>query len=297
MPWKEAYTSREFTIRFHLPSLYLQERQRAAIESTPPRALRRRQPFACEPQTTPSKSPLAPLYMPLVYHLHPTSSQDDFGISTPPASPGRTFISPHAKLTSEDMAGTTCDCGHEMFDSRGCCPACRERQQKRHHQLSGRNVSQTPPPSQPNSPRDSLDRGRPMSIISESESSRNGSPVAAAMNSAFGSQEDDDSTISMFPSHLYRNSRRASTRSPSFAPPRRTTTIRHSDDQLGPVVGQLARTNTPTKGVGSSEYSPMAAGFARINRAEVRSEGVVDERRMSQRGSMELAARMFDGPA
>ncbi|KAK5682232.1 hypothetical protein LTS10_005358 [Elasticomyces elasticus] len=136
-----------------------------------------------------------------------------------------------------------------------------------------------------------------MSIVSESEPSRNGSLVAAAMNSAFGSQEDDEYTISMFPSHLYRNSRRASTRSPSFDPPRRTTTIRHSDDQLGPVVGQLAHTNTPTKSAGGSDYSPMAAGFARINRAEVRSEAAIDERRMSQRGTMELAARMFDGPA
>ncbi|KAK5720376.1 hypothetical protein LTR17_015093 [Elasticomyces elasticus] len=133
--------------------------------------------------------------------------------------------------------------------------------------------------------------------MSESEPSRNGSPVAVAMNSAFGSQEDDDYTISMFPSHLYRNSGRASTRSPSFVPPRRTTTIRHSDDQLGPVDGQLARTNTPTKSGGGSEYSPVAAGFARINEAEARSESVVDERRMSQQGSMELAARMFDGPA
>ena len=121
------------------------------------------------------------------------------------------------------------------------------------------------------------------------------SPAAAAINSAFESQGEQEHT-DMFPASVYRSSRRASSRRPE-----RTATFQHNDDLMGPIVGHLARPTTPsrgTSGLGLRDYSPMAASFAGISRKQARSESIgLDEKRLSQRTSLELAAQMFDGPA
>jgi hypothetical protein len=246
--------------------------------------------------------------MPSVYHLHSTPNRPQLGITTPSASPARVFISSQARLAESDMAGTTCTCGHELFDGRGRCPACFEHQQKRHYRLSGRAAQQppTPPPSQPASPRGSIERG--MSPMSTFYTTRTGigSPASATINSVLAPDSPDDlenDHAEIFLPHIYRTSKRRNSPAAAQSLPRptRTSTIRHSDDQSGPVVEQLrAGTASPVAGAGSSPdraYSPMAAGFASIKRRETREQELAEEKRMSQRGSFELAARMFDGPA
>lgn len=275
----------------------------SALPHPSPKALHRRQPFACQPEKTPSTSPLAPEHMPSIYHLHPTPSQPDFGILTPPASPGRRFASPHPQLTESDMAGTTCSCGHSMFDGKGCCPACLERQQKRHYRLSGRQTAElpaTPPPSNPVTPRESLDGGRHAPALL----SRTRDPSAAVtLSSALSSNEEHPD---IFPASFYRTSSRVrrdySPSSMPIVPVPRTSTIRHSQDHVGPVVGQLARPSTPVDGNGAMatrDYSPMAAGFARLSRKEARHHTQNDAGRRvgSERGSLDIHARLFDGPA
>jgi len=223
------------------------------------------------------------------------------GIITPPASPGRTFDLPYATLSPADMTSITCNCGHQMFDGRGCCPACTERQQSRHRRLSGRKITQpaTPPPDELPSASESRDRGRPL-LIPQIAGPRGPSPAAAAMNSAFGSQDEDD-CADLFPARLYRTPTRSSTRATSIAQPERTASFQNNEVLLGPIVGRLARPNLPTRGtsgLGLRDYSPMAASFAGITRRQTGSKATgVDARRLSQRSNGELAAQMFDGPA
>ncbi|KAK3676876.1 hypothetical protein LTR78_003080 [Recurvomyces mirabilis] len=199
------------------------------------------------------------------------------------------------------MAGTTCNCGHELFDSRGCCPACYERQQRRHQRLSGRvSPASTPPPSQLNSPRQSGERSRLSSIA---ESNYMPSPAIAAITSAFTDEGRGRPEVSLFPSHLYQAPRRPSSRkSESSERSQRTHTFRHSEDHVGPIVSQLQGPITPRVGSSSpieQAYSPLGAGFARMNQRGTTREQreMVNEKRLSQRGSLDLAVRMFDGPA
>ncbi|EMC94191.1 hypothetical protein BAUCODRAFT_223511 [Baudoinia panamericana UAMH 10762] len=221
------------------------------------------------------------------------------------------------------MAATTCSCSHSMFDGRGCCPACFERQHQRHYRLSGRREALREP----------------------TQGARRSSPSAVAViNEAFLHGEDEDS-LHLLPAHLYREPRRrASTRaSSSAAIPARTLAFRHQDDQVGPVVGQsvsrgsspcatpvpsriaqdsppfvtprhsdeharpeasqLARPQTPDSGNGvgmkTDAYSPMAAPFASLRHREL---SVSPRKRMGEavkqeRTSLEMEMRLFDGPA
>jgi hypothetical protein len=248
--------------------------------------------------------------MPLVYHLHTSPSGPHFGLNVPPASSARRIVSPHLRLTVSDMAGTTCTCGHELFDGRGRCPACFEHQQKRHYRLSGRPHDRlpTPPPSQPTSPRGSLDQTNLSRSALDTTSSRSGSSTVSALNSALSPSsptDQDHDHMDIFPSHFYRTSeRRSSSTQPRALPrPAHATTIRHSEDHVRPTVGHLiADSSSSATGTGTStpvsrEYSPMAAGFAGMRRREIRDQELEEKKRMSQRGSFELAAMMFEGSA
>ncbi|KAK5109124.1 hypothetical protein LTR62_007486 [Meristemomyces frigidus] len=213
------------------------------------------------------------------------------------------------------MAGTTCNCGHEMFDSRGCCPVCYERQPKRSSRLPPRTSSpaSTPPPSKITTPKGQPgDRDR-LETESEETGRRRTSPAVAAIHNAYTTERPRDSG-DIFPSHFYRTPRNStsSTRSSeSLERPQRTHTVRHSEDHAAPIVGQLQQSPTssspsPPHGSASSlsgspverAYSPIAAGFARMNLRESRkSRGSLEGGRFDGQGSLDLAARMFDGAA
>lgn len=239
--------------------------------------------------------------MPATYHLHASPSQSSFAFSpmTPPASPPRRFQSPSPTLSEADMAGTVCPCGKQLFDPRGCCPACFDRQQKRRSRQSSDRHEQlsTPPPSSLPTPRGSID-GLSALPISPLIKSRTGLPAGVALNQAVAEED----SLALFPSSLIRSSSR-SPRSPhrgstSISTPERTPTmVRHSQDQTGPVVDQLANPASPEwnrKGSSAREYSPMAAGFARLARDRAPADMPPARR---QRGSLDLEARLFDGPA
>jgi len=241
--------------------------------------------------------------MPSVYHLHPNPSHSDFGLLiTPSPSPGRSFVSPYARFNEVNMASTTaCTCAHSMFvNGKGCCAACLERQQKRHHRLSDRPTTVqplTPPPSDLATPSPSarasshdspVRRGRPSLAQTRVRVS---SSVIDVWNNAFTSQEEHPG---IFPDSFYTSRvRRTSSRgSPSTSPMERTSST--ITPRVDPVVESLARASTlPEAGVSGSavrDYSPMAAGFARLSRKEVRHASPRNER-----GALDLHARMFDG--
>lgn len=268
-------------------------------QQTQSKPLRRRHPFECLPETDSRELTHSPEHMPSVYHLHPTPSQPQFGVITPPVSPGRRFVSPHAHLTEAEMEGTTCSCGHSMFTGKGCCPACWDRQQARHHRVSAQNAPLTPPPSNPTSPRESLERGRPPVMVPHKARAIS---AVDAFNNAFASEDEQPS---IFPSSFNRPPRRASPRGSMSATtpalPGRTRTIKHSQDHVSPVVVQLVRPNTPDsghEGTAIRKYSPMAEGFARLGRKEAQSsQADARGRATAGRGSVDLSARMFGGPA
>ncbi|TKA22785.1 hypothetical protein B0A50_07887 [Salinomyces thailandicus] len=273
-------------------------------EPHPPRSLRRQQPFACEPGKSFSQSHHETERMPSIYHLHRTPSEPDIGLSTPPASPGRTFAAPYAKLPPEDMAGLTCSCGHAMYDGKGYCPACYDRRSRRSQRSTSTATAQslmqplTPPPSQPASPREFVERGRALTASTGAQHRQ--SSAAAVMNGAFSSQEAHPS---IFASSLSgpRPSRTSSSASVSLASPVRSSIIKHSDDRKGPIIGQLAPPPAAraSNGGGSNvrEHSPLAAGFARLNQKDdcpSSQHSHVNHRREVERSSLDLHARMFD---
>ncbi|KAK3075782.1 hypothetical protein LTR53_000607 [Teratosphaeriaceae sp. CCFEE 6253] len=238
--------------------------------------------------------------MPPIYHLRPTS-ETDLGIMTPPTSPLRSFSSPYAKLTEADLAlaGAICNCGHQMFDGRGCCPACSHRQRKRHYQLSGREPSlpMTPPPSQLSTPRQSLDMARP-TFTPQLDIAGPLSPAPPAPPALHSDVLVDGGRglANPSPAQMHRG---ALAIGASPVRPEATAISQHS----GVSRETVARHTRPstlsrgTSGLGLQDYSPMAASFARMSRKEVRTERLIDERRLSQHCSLDLAARMFDGPA
>lgn len=265
----------------------------------PPHSLRRQQPFACEPGKSFRQSHHEGDHMPSTYHLRRTPSEPDFGLNTPPTSPGRRFDSERSRLYEDDMAGLTCACGHSMYDGRGCCPACYDRQKQKSLRSSGApRRSMTPPPSHPASPEESIDRGRALLVYAKP---REGS-LDAVFSVASPPQSDHaGGSASTFYDSLPRT---ASPRSSvSMSSPVRTTTIKHSDDHIGPVIHELAGTVAPASSGGSvdREYSPMAAGFARLGHKEAPPHSHhgqrLDRRREGESSSLDLHARMFDGPA
>jgi len=267
----------------------------------PPRTLRKQAPFECEPskQFSLSHETHKNEHMPSVYHLHRTPSEPELGIITPPASPPRRFDAPYTKLRDEDMAGVTCSCGHAMYDGRGCCPACYDRQKQRQRSTAS-TVSPplTPPLSQPASPRGTMDRSRALPLHTASEQDR--TDVSAASDRAFAWQRGRKPSYA--PVFEERSLAASTTESTKMASPVRAATIKHSDDHMGPIISQLAGPSKPNTS-GQSDvraYSPMAAGFARLGHREApphSHQNHVDQRRASENSSLELHAKMFDGAA
>jgi len=217
--------------------------------------------------------------MPSAYHLH-SPSRAHLGVITPPASPGRTFASPYPILTAADMAGTTCNCGHHMFDTRGCCPACIERQQKRRYLVSSLDSEKALelPPGQLSSTRESPGRVEPLSIP-PGEIARPISPAGIALHTGPSSQGESKHGH-VLPAHLYPSPGEIPTTAVSTLRPGRTSTIQHSEDHIGPIVGRVARPAMPTRGtsgLGLQDYPPMAASLTRISRGNIRNEAAVDE--------------------
>ncbi len=213
------------------------------------------------------------------YHLH-SPSQADLNFTTPTASPGRTFVSPYPTLTAADMAGTTCNCGHRMFDTRGCCPACIERQQKRRYLVSSlaSEKAMELPPDQLSSPHESPGRIDPLSMPPR-EIARPGSPVGTGLHNGPISQVESRHSH-ILPAHLHPSPRGVPTTAVSTVQSGRTSTIQHSEDHIGPIVGRLARPAMPTRGtsgLGLQDYPPLGANLTRMSRGNMRSEAAVDE--------------------
>ncbi|KAK4561470.1 hypothetical protein LTR86_004788 [Recurvomyces mirabilis] len=124
------------------------------------------------------------------------------------------------------------------------------------------------------------------------------SPAIAAITSAFTDEGPGRPEVSLFPSHLYQTPRRSSShKSESSERPQRTQTFQHSEDHIGPIgpITPRAGSSSPVE----QTYSPLGAGFARMNQRGTTREQreMVNEKRLSQRESLDLAVRMFDGPA
>lgn len=274
----------------------------AGLPPHPPRTIRKQAPFECEPskQFSLSHETHENEHMPSIYHLHRTPSEPDLGIITPPASPPRRFDAPYTKLREEDMAGVTCSCGHAMYDGRGCCPTCYDRQRNRQRGTASSTVSHplTPPLSQPASPRGSMDRSHALPLHLGPEQGR--TDMGAASGQALAPQRGR--TTGHAPMFEERHLATSATESTKVADPVRAATIKHSDDHWGPIIPQLAGPSNPTISVKSDvrAYSPMAASFARLGHREGPShshQSHVDQRRGSETSSLELHARMFDGAA
>lgn len=273
----------------------------AGLPPHPPRTIRKQAPFECEPskQFSLSHEVHKNEHMPSVYHLHRTPSEPELDILTPPASPPRRFDAPYTKLREEDMAGFTCSCGHAMYDGRGCCPACYDRQKNRQRGTAGATSHPlTPPLSQPASPRGSMDRGHALPLHTGSEQGR--AEISVGSGYPFASQRGR--TASSAPMAEVRSPSASRTDLTKVASPMRAATIKHSDDHMGPIIPHLVGPLKPNIS-GQSDlraYSPMAAGFARLGHREATShshQSHVDQRRASENSSLELHARMFDGAA
>nr|POF06885.1 hypothetical protein CFP56_31509 [Quercus suber] len=194
------------------------------------------------------------------------------------------------------MPGTVCSCGKLMFDSRGLCLACLELQQERPSRqfvLPDRTASPTTPPF--------MQSPQPQDCSRQSRSSHRRQPSATqALDSAFASPRQ---TARISPDSLYDGQSRKA--SPRASPPNalgsmyRATSI--PPPRQGSLPAQAARQVTPDAvptirpdAASSRSYSPMAAGFARLNRSSETSRRFGS---VSDRGGLDLEARMFDGPA
>lgn len=248
-----------------------------------------------------------------VYHLHPTPSRPMFNIATSPPSPSRKFASPTTSyLNFLDMAESVSSCGKAaMVGVKGHCPVCIELQQhpaiRAEFQLPARPKA-TPPPSRLSTPRRSLDnQSAPATTMRKSS-------VSAVFNRALSSEEEGSN---MFPNLTTRTSvspPRVRTRqrgSMSSTPSEGSMNVQRSRDS----VGQIPPLPSPGVGVprGSINrgYSPMAAGFARLSRKDAVGTPPIaglpvgglplgldpSTRARAERGSLELEARMFGGPA
>ncbi|KAK0251432.1 hypothetical protein B0A54_09362 [Friedmanniomyces endolithicus] len=178
------------------------------------------------------------------------------------------------------MAGTTCNCGHQMFDSRGCCPACIERRQKRHYLVSSLKSEKAMelPRDQLSSPHKSPEKVEPLSM-SPREITRPISPAGIAWNTGPISHGESKHGH-VLPAHLYPSPGGIPTTAVSTLRPGRTSTIQHSEDHIGSIVSRLARPAMPirgTSGLGLQDYPPMATSLTRISRGNMRNEAAVDE--------------------
>jgi len=208
------------------------------------------------------------------------------------------------------MADVVCACEEATDDFRAYRSSCHEPQHKRHYRLSGRKQltqpSTTPPPTSPPRPREqpSSDATRPSPHPNRSRDSS----ASAVINNAFAS-EDDQADICL-PSVYHRYlplPRRASPRGSMSTPPaveRATANRPDLDHSRSSAISPPSRPSTPdcrSRNDGR-DYSPIAAGFARLSvqQARVDRQGVVVDSmsrgRDERPSSVDIQRRMFDGP-
>ncbi|KXL48098.1 hypothetical protein M433DRAFT_505823 [Acidomyces richmondensis BFW] len=192
------------------------------------------------------------------------------------------------------MECNACFCGELLAENKKCCRTCFESQQRRLYQHPIRSEAPTPPPSKIGPPRQSLDQKHPTKPAVRPTKP---SAASSALDSAFACDEEQPN---IWPASFYRSpsnrSRTSSSRgsiSPD-APAAKVSNSMHSQDRLA-----TTRPATPDAGIGGAsvrEYSPIAAGFARLSRKDpLYGDGA--RRSRSERSSVDLHARMFDGPA
>jgi len=177
------------------------------------------------------------------------------------------------------VSGPLCLCGRSVFESNTSCTVCLEQQAIRHSRRSQR----TPPPDQ-------LQR-------------RNNS-VNTTLSSAFASR---DLQPTWLPANVYRTPARSLSRnrrtpggseagSPVLTPTRGSIDGRTTPSR-GSIDGRISHTDIGPRN--DRAYSPMSAGFARLNLQD--PQGSPQQRSRSRPGSrhveFDLSARMFAGAA
>ena len=192
-----------------------------------------------------------------------------------------------------DVVIPVCICGNTIANNGGDCTTCCERQQVRH----ARHRSEQ------------LDRAMHRSTTESAPARRRAWSVSAsaALNDTFASDNGQSlsfqRTFYRIPSRpLSRPHRTDSGLSDSPSPTERTTISRQDSGPVTPTADDLRRPVTPDVASRERSYSPMAAPFARLSRKETHEVSPTTPERRSRLSnswgsSLELEARMFDGPA
>ena len=180
-----------------------------------------------------------------------------------------------------ETSQTSCACGRPTLEYLTYCSTCTGRRQgrhSRHSSLPQDRSSLTPPPEAISAPK----TPKRMS-------------ASAALSTAFASEEEQPS---LFPAHFYRTPDRS--RSRPKTSPQRSSDSPASMERTGPHRDS-GEYNRPISGFFEARdrsYSPMAAGFARLS---IKDRHLAPPewrgRPSSPRSTIELSARMFDGPA
>jgi hypothetical protein len=171
--------------------------------------------------------------------------------------------------TVRGLKPTACICMKSAPETRRLCPYCDPRK----HLGPSRDVSNLMSP---------LKEGRKSPAIdSRSRSAR------TALDSAFSSVEE-----SFLPDSLYRTPSRSRSR-PGTVSPSSSPKLTNSADANAQHISQST--------MRECSYTPMSAGFARLNRKDETVEGLRDLGRRGRLTSVpkitELDAKMFSGPA
>lgn len=200
-------------------------------------------------------------------------------------------------MSSKELRFALCSCGKPVYENYLSCLPCLQTQQKAYQRytLPMRPSQQqlTPPPTQA----DGLQRSP-----NSSTSTRTGrsSDASDAITRALSSPSDG---THLFPSALYRTPARSSSRTNSVASSRRPSNSPSSPlsrplaPSTEPPNMKTSRSSTPEIRLVDSSYAPMAAGFMRLSRKDGSGSNDALRRPSSARPSLELEARMFDGPA
>lgn len=186
-------------------------------------------------------------------------------------------------MSSKELRFALCSCGKPVYENYPSCLACLQAQQKlyQRYTIPTRPSQQlTPPPTQA----DSLQRSPQTSTTTRTSRP---SDASEAITRAFSSPSDGSH---LFPSSLYRTPVRSTSRNNSAASSRRSS-------NSPSTTMKTSRSSTPEIRPVDSSYAPIAAGFARLSRKDAASAGEGLRRPGSARPSVELEARMFDGPA
>lgn len=199
-------------------------------------------------------------------------------------------------MSSKELRFALCSCGKPVYENYPSCLPCLQTQQKLYQRFSlSTQPSQqlTPPPTQAVGLQRSPE---------ESTSARTGRPSDAseAITRAFSSPGDG---VHLFPSALYRTPMRSSSRTSSATSSRRPSNSPSSPlsrplaPSAEPPTMKTSRSSTPEIRPADSSYAPIAAGFVRLSRKDAAPSHGAMRRPGSTRPSLELDARMFDGPA